>query len=163
EKVELFVNGKSLGFGMQSSNFLFTFKDVEWEPGKVTAIGFDKDGKQLVETEPGEIKAVGYDRNGKAITTDSIKTAGEPFAIKLTQHTAPDGLKADGADVAIVDVEVVDKQGRRCPTALTMINFALAGEAEWRGGLAQGPDNYILSKNLPVEGGVNRILIRSTT
>jgi hypothetical protein len=44
-----------------------------------------------------------------------------------------------------------------------LINFTLAGEAEWRGGIAQGPDNYILSKTLPVEGGVNRVLIRSTT
>jgi hypothetical protein len=29
--------------------------------------------------------------------------------------------------------------------------------------LAQGPDNYILAKSLPVECGVNRVLIRSTT
>lgn len=26
-----------------------------------------------------------------------------------------------------------------------------------------GPDNYILTKSFPVEGGVNRFLIRSTT
>src|SRR5262249_23947272 len=52
--------------------------------------------------------------------------------------------------------------GHRCPTVLNMINFALTGEAEWRGGLAQGPDNYILSTNLPVEGGINRVLLRST-
>jgi Fe-S cluster biosynthesis and repair protein YggX len=44
-----------------------------------------------------------------------------------------------------------------------MISFRLDGEAEWRGGLAQGPDNYILSRNFPVECGVNRVLIRSTT
>lgn len=162
EKVELFVNGKSLGFGTRSSNFLFTFTDVEWQPGKITAIGFDKDGNQLVETEPGEIRAVGYDKDGQAIAADSIKTAAPPFAIKLTPRTAPGGLKADGADIAIIDVEVVDKQGRRCPTALNTINFMITGQAEWRGGLAQGPDNYILSKNLPVENGVNRILIRST-
>ncbi len=63
----------------------------------------------------------------------------------------------------MVDVEVVDKDGNRCPTALNLINFTLSGEAEWRGGIAQGEDNYILSKNLPVENGVNRVLIRSTT
>ena len=49
------------------------------------------------------------------------------------------------------------------PTALNMIKFTIDGPAEWRGGMAQGPDNYILSKNLPVENGVNRVLIRSTT
>jgi hypothetical protein len=143
DKVELFINGVSKGFGEQSSRFLFTFKNVEWQPG--------------------EIKAIGYDVRGKKTTEDSKRTTGDPFAIRLTVHTAPGGLKADGADIAIVDVEVVDKDGNRCPTALNTINFELSGEAEWRGGLAQGPDNYILAKSLPVEGGVNRVLIRSTT
>jgi hypothetical protein len=38
----------------------------------------------------------------------------------------------------------------------------MSGPAEWRGGIAQGPGNYILSHSLPVECGVNRVLIRST-
>jgi hypothetical protein len=71
-------------------------------------------------------------------------------------------LRADGADLALVDVEVVDARGRRCPTALNMIDFSLSGPAEWRGGIAQGPDNYILAKSLPVECGVNRVMLRST-
>ena len=143
DKVELFLNGKSLGFGEQSSRFLFTFKNVAWQPG--------------------EIKAVGYDANSKNVTEDSKKTAGEPFAIRLTPHVGPNGFRADGADIALVDVEVVDKDGNRCPTALNLINFKLSGEAEWRGGIAQGPSNFILKKSLPVENGVNRVLIRSTT
>jgi hypothetical protein len=64
--------------------------------------------------------------------------------------------------MALVDVEVVDAQGRRCPTALNTLNFALTGPAQWRGGIAQGPGNFILSKTLPVEGGVNRVIVRST-
>ena len=143
EKVELFINGVSKGFGDQSSRFLFTFKSIEWQSG--------------------EIKAVGYDTSGKIITQDLKRTAGEPFAVRLTPRIAPGGLKADGSDVALFEVEIVDKQGNRCPTALNRIDFTLTGEAEWRGGIAQGPDNYILAKRLPVEGGVNRVLIRSTT
>jgi beta-galactosidase len=143
ERVELFVSGVSKGFGEQSKRFLFTFKNVEWHPG--------------------EIKAIGYDAKGDKTSEDTKKTAGTPAAIRLTPHTGPKGFVADGADVAIVDVEVVDKNGNRCPTALNVIDFTLSGEAEWRGGIAQGPDNYILSKSLPVEGGVNRVLIRSTT
>jgi beta-galactosidase len=46
---------------------------------------------------------------------------------------------------------------------LNLINFTISGNATWRGGIAQGTDNYILSKSLPVENGVNRVLIRSTT
>src|SRR5205085_1810171 len=101
--------------------------------------------------------------NGKKITEDAKKTAGAAFGIRLTPHTAPGGLQANGSDVEIVDVEVIDRQGNRCPTALNLINFQLDGPGEWRGGIAQGKDNYILSKSLPVENGVNRVLIRSTT
>lgn len=142
EKVELFINGKSQGSGIQSSRFLYTFKNIEWQPG--------------------EIKAVGTDASGKVLSEDKKKTAGEPVALKLTPMSAPNGFKADGSDVALVEVEVVDKDGNRCPTALNLVNFTLDGEAEWRGGIAQGPGNYVLSKALPVEGGVNRVLIRST-
>jgi hypothetical protein len=46
---------------------------------------------------------------------------------------------------------------------MNLITFNLDGPAEWRGGIAQGPDNYILSKSLPVELGVNRVIIRSRT
>ena len=142
EKVELFLNGKSLGFGEQSSRFLYTFKNVGWQAG--------------------EIKAVGYDANGKKITEATKKTAGNPAAIRLTPRVSPNGLQANGADVALVDVEVVDANGNRCPTALNLINFTLSGAGEWRGGIAQGENNYVLSKNLPVEGGINRVIIRTT-
>ena len=143
DRVELFVNGKSLGFGEQSSRFLYTFKGVEWQPGLLTAVG--------------------YDRGGRKLTEASKRTAGEPAAVRLTQRTGPKGLRADGADLALVDVEVVDAAGNRCPLALDVVNFTLTGPAEWRGGIAQGPDNHVLSKSLPVENGVNRVIIRSTT
>ncbi|HEV2862059.1 MAG TPA: DUF4982 domain-containing protein [Pyrinomonadaceae bacterium] len=143
DKVELFLNGKSLGTGEQSSRFLFTFKNVEWQPGTLSAVGYDPEGKKVAEA--------------------SKKTAGQPAAVRLTPRTGPRGFRADGADVALVDVEVVDAEGNRCPTALDVVNFTLEGPAEWRGGIAQGPDNYILSKSLPVENGVNRVILRSTT
>jgi hypothetical protein len=143
DKVELFVNGMSKGFGEQSSRFLFTFTGINWQPGVIKAVGYDLSGRKLCESEK--------------------QSAAEPYAIRLTPRTDPAGLQANGADLALVDVEVVDNQGRRCPTALNLINFTLAGPAEWRGGIAQGPDNYILAKSLPVECGVNRIIIRAGT
>jgi beta-galactosidase len=63
----------------------------------------------------------------------------------------------------LLEVEVVDALGRRNPTALFLGDFQLEGPAEWRGGIAQGDGNFILAKSLPVEGGVNRALLRSTT
>jgi beta-galactosidase len=140
-KVQLLLNGKSLGYGEQSNQFVFTFKNISWQPGVLKAISFDKAGKKLNE--------------------ESLTTAGEPVGLKLTPHVGPAGLMADGSDLALVDVEVIDAKGQRCPTALNMVNFTISGPAEWRGGLAQGPGNYILAKSLPVECGVNRVTVRS--
>jgi beta-galactosidase len=141
ERVELFLNGRSLGAGKQSLRFLFTYDGVAWEPG--------------------EIKAVGYDKTGAKVCEFAHVTAGDPVALRLKSVHGAHGLRADGADVALVEVEVVDAQGRRCPTALNMVAFTLSGPAEWRGGIAQGPNNHILAQNLPVECGVNRVLIRT--
>jgi beta-galactosidase len=109
------------------------------------------------------LRAVSYDAKGQKASEAEHQTAGPAAALRLTPMTSPAGLHADGTDLALVQVEAVDARGRRCPTALNRINFSLSGPAEWRGGLAQGPDNYILAKSLSVEGGVNRVLIRTTT
>lgn len=143
ETVELFLNGTSKGYGKRSDHFLFSFSDIQWEPGK--------------------IEAVSYDAGKKVVSRHQLTTTGEPAAIRLRLMQAPDGFKADGADMVMAEIEVVDNEGNRCPLANNMIRFNLTGPAEWRGGIAQGPDNYILSKKLPVECGINRILIRSTT
>ena len=142
-KVELFVNGKSVGEPVQEYQFLNTFKNVVFEPGT--------------------IKAVSYDKSGKELSSYSIETVGAPVAIKLTAMTSPAGMLADGHDLALIEVEVVDAEGRRCPLANDYIEFEVDGPAEWRGGIAQGPDNFILSEILPVEAGVNRVFVRSTT
>ncbi|HRU16140.1 MAG TPA: DUF4982 domain-containing protein [Anaerohalosphaeraceae bacterium] len=142
EKAELFVNDVSMGFGEQSSRFLYTFKDIEWKQGTIRAVGYDGEGNKVCETER--------------------KTAGKPQQIRLTARTGPRGFRADGADIVLIDVEVADAEGNRCPTAFHLIHFELTGPAEWRGGIAQGPENYILSKTLPVECGVNRVMLKST-
>lgn len=144
DEVELKLNGNSLGRGVQSHRFLFTFSAIQWESGELEAIGYSAGSVDVVATD-------------KRVTT------GEPAAIRLTTHTSPTGFHASGADIALVDVEVVDSNGVRCPTALNLIDFTLSGEATWRGGIAVGENNYILSTELPVENGVNRVLLRSTT
>ena len=108
------------------------------------------------------IEAVGYDSDGNERSRYAIRTAGEPAALKITAFQNPEGFKADGHDLAMIQFEVVDKDGQRCPLDNRTVNFTVSGEGEWRGGIAQGPSNCILSKALPVECGVNRALIRST-
>jgi len=143
ERVELLLNGKSLGKGEREYDFLFTFKDVAFDEGKLEAISYDTSGKELSRYE--------------------LNTVGDASKLKLTIIQGPEGFHADGADMILVQVEVVDKNGKRCPLDNRTVNFTLNGEAEWRGGIAQGKDNHILDTNLPVECGINRALIRSTT
>ena len=163
DSVELFLNGRSLGCGRQEYRYLFTFDSVVFEPGILEAVG--SDGSRY-----------------------KLQTTGEPYQLKLTAITNPEGTKADGADMVLFQVAVVDVQGRRCPLADQMIHFELQGEATWIGGIAtrnnqamQRPDdsnrdglldaaatknisdNYVGATSLPVECGVNRVLVRTTT
>ena len=138
DSVELFLNGKSLGKGKQSYRYLFTFDSITFEPGMLEAVGSDGSHYKL-------------------------ETVGEPYQLKLTAIENPEGTKADGADMVLFQVEVVDKQGRRCPLDNRMIHFEFNGEGQWIGGIATGrDDNYVGAMSLPVECGVNRVLVRST-
>jgi len=141
--VRLTLNGRDLGSARRTDGFVFTFDRIAWQEGELKAVGYDAGGRQVCETV--------------------LATAGKPAALRLTRVAAPHALYADGADLALLQVEVVDAQGRRNPVALDTVQFDLQGPAEWRGGIAQGPNNYILARELPVEGGVNRVFVRSTT
>jgi hypothetical protein len=143
DTVRLFLNGHEVGTARQSARFLFTFDAVAWAPG--------------------ELKAVGYDAHGKEVCAAVLATAGASAALRLTPIVSPQGLRADGADMALVQVDVVDAAGRRQPLADDTVDFDVEGPAEWRGGIAQGRDNHILARSLPVEAGVNRVLLRTTT
>lgn len=141
DAVELKVNGKSHGMGRQDYRFLYTFDSIPFEPGVVEAVVYDKDMKPVL--------------------TKSIKTVGEPKDLKLTLMQGPDGTYADGADLALVQFEVVDAEGNRCPLANDTVTFTVSGPMEWRGGVAQGKYNFAGAKSLPVEAGVNRVMLRS--
>jgi beta-galactosidase len=140
--VELFVNGKSQGVSTTPTNgYIFAFPQIKFVAGKISAIA----------------KA-----NGKVVAQDEIETAGVAKSLKLTLHVSPDGLQADGSDVAFFDVEAVDAQGRRCPTDEARVDFKLDGPAIWRGGYNSGKINSINNLWLDTECGINRVAIRST-
>ena len=176
DEVELFLNGRSLGKGERSYQYLFTFANIPYEAGRLEAVSY---------------------RGAREVSRYAIETAGKPHHLHVTTIENPDGFKADGADMAIVQFEVVDEQGRRCPLDNRMVHFNLWGEGRWLGGIAtqqgswpypsnqaateqkiplanssallDGPehpsvfDNFIRHLSLPVECGVNRVLVRSTT
>ena len=122
----------------------------------------------------GTIQAVGYDASGKQVCTHTLTSAGAAAAIKLTPTTAPGGFLANGADVAMFDVEVVDAKGQRVPTygpttkatdntpsGEPKITFAVTGPGTWRGGVNESMTNSTNNLYLYTEGGINRVFIRS--
>jgi beta-galactosidase len=124
----------------------------------------------------GSIKAVGYDASGKQVCQHTLTTAGAAAAIRLTKTTAPGGFLANGADVAMFDVEVIDATGLRVPTygpttkatnnqptGEPKITFTVTGPGTWRGGVNESMTNSTNNLYLYTEGGINRVFIRSQT
>ena len=142
KSVELFVNGKSLGVNTSPENgYVFSFREVEFSPGTLRAVG----------------------RNGgKPVAEQELTTAGPPTRIKLTSIVGPMGLQADGQDVALIDVEVVDGKGQRCPTDDGKIEFTCAGAGVWRGGYNSGKIDSTNNLYLNTELGINRVSVRAT-
>ena len=142
ETVELILNGKSLGLNSKpESGFIFAFPDVEFVPGSLKAVG----------------------RNGaKVVAGQELTTASAPAAIKLTAIVGPQGLQADGQDAAFIDFEVVDAEGRRCPTDDARVDFNCSGPCIWRGGYNSGKIDTTNNLYLNTECGINRVSLRST-
>jgi beta-galactosidase len=161
DKVELFLNGKSLGIQTKPTTFVDKFNGRA--PGSELLV----DGTGYVyafpdvKFVPGSLKAIAT-LNGKVVAQQELQTAGEPKAIRLTLHTGPQGLQADGSDAALIDFEVVDAQGRRCPTDEARVDFAVSGPVIWRGGFNAAKLNTTNNLYLDTECGINRVAIRST-
>jgi beta-galactosidase len=141
QEVELCVNGRSLGRAKPTDRYLFTFADVAFEPGEITAVAF-------IGNQP--------------VATQTKCTAGSPVALKVTPIVSPDGFEADGSDVALFDVEAVDEHGQRCPTFQHRVDFEIDGPGIWRGGYNSGKINSINNPYLDLECGINRVAVRST-
>ena len=141
ESVELIVNGKSLGVNSKpDSGWIFSFPNVEFAPGSIKAIGKNAD---------------------KVAVQQELVTAGAPAAIKLTPILGPKGLQADGEDIALIDFEVVDAKGVRCPTDDARVDFTCTGPGIWRGGYNSGKLESTNNLYLNTECGINRVAVRS--
>lgn len=107
DEVELFVNGRSEGIRRKADSHQF---HVMWQ----------------VEFQPGEIKVVAR-KDGKDVRSKTVRTAGAPYAIRLTPDRAT--IDSDGKSLCFVTVEVTDKDGNLCPLATNQIFFDIDGEA----------------------------------
>ncbi|HEV2834945.1 MAG TPA: glycoside hydrolase family 2 TIM barrel-domain containing protein, partial [Pyrinomonadaceae bacterium] len=103
-RVELFLNGKSLGVKKVEEN-----SHLEWK----------------VPYAPGVIEAVAT--GGSKELKSARETTGAPA--KLTLRADRQKIAANGEDVSVVTVEVLDDKGRTVPTANNLVSFKLDGPA----------------------------------
>ncbi len=140
DSVELFLNGKSLG-----SQKVEPLTHLEWK----------------VKYEPGVLEARGS-KDGKVILTEKRETTGDPVAIRLTSDRTE--INADGEDVAVLTVEVLDKDGRAIPTAHNKISFKVSGEGAFLG-VGNGDPNCQESDKEPERSlfnGLAQVIVQST-
>ena len=104
KQVELFLNGRSVG-----KKAMQPYSHLEWQ----------------VNYAPGTLSAVGYDDKGNISARTSIETTGEPAAIALEPDQK--AVAADGNDISLVTVKIVDAQGRTVPVASNNVTFKVSG------------------------------------
>ena len=118
DKVELFVNGKSLGA-----------KDVKK----------DSHVAWVVEYAPGAIEARGF-RGGQVVMTAKRETTEAPA--KLLMKADRQEASADGEDVVMFAVEVQDAQGRVVPVTDNVVKFRVSGAGKLIGVGNGDPTNH---------------------
>src|SRR5262249_9774446 len=91
-----------------------------------------------VKYAPGKLLAKGT-RNGRTLQT-TVETTGAPAAIALEPDRT--ATTADGADVSLVTVKIVDAQGRTVPVATNAVTFTLTGPARLLGAANGAPASH---------------------
>jgi beta-galactosidase len=140
DSVELFLNGKS-----QGSKKVEPLTHLEW----------------FVKYEPGVLEARGT-KDGKVLLTEKRETTGEIHSIRLTADR--NEINADGEDLSILKVEVLDKEGRVVPTANHIILFKISGEGAIIGVGNGDPNCQESDKALKrsVFNGLAQVIVQST-
>ena len=105
DNVELFLNGNSLGKKDMPRN-----GHLNW----------------LVNYAPGILQAIAF-KKGKKLET-KIETTGKPAEVVISPYKTT--MLADGKDATVINVKVIDKEGREVPDANNLIHFSLQGDAK---------------------------------
>ena len=113
DRVELFLNGTSLG-----AKDMPRLGHLEWK----------------VPYAPGKLEAKGY-KDGKLIASDVVETTGAATQIRLTPDRKT--MKANGEEVIMVEVALLDDKGRVVPYADNEVTFDVRGAGQV-GGVGNG-------------------------
>lgn len=107
-KIELFFNDTSLGVFY-----------IDHEKGKQLS------GEWQIPYQPGTIKAVAYDENDQVIATDMQSSFDDAANIILKPDKST--LKADGLDMAFVEISMTDKKGVPVRNAGNRVEVKVSG------------------------------------
>ena len=147
DEVALSVNGKNLGRKRMPRG-----GHLEW-----TAV-----------YQPGRVRAVGY-RNGKKVCEETVYTAGAPAALQAVADRTE--IRADGQDLAVLELSVLDERGRFVPTACLPVTVTVEGPVRILGagngdpafrGRERPEDPAARSFTIDTFNGLAQVLIQST-
>lgn len=142
DSVELYLNGRSLGvrrFDRKTTVYGADYRETTEAtgddktvtsgpyPGSYTSPNGSAGRLHLTWTVPfmpGKLVAVAR-RSGKEVARDTLRTAGEPVAVRLTPERRT--VTADGRSLVFVAAEVTDARGVLVPDADHSVTFAVRG------------------------------------
>ena len=141
DKVRMLLNGKEIGVldtnARENVHPPVVFKDVKFEKGTLKA-------EAII--------------GGKVVTTHEVTTPESAVKLVLTpQWAGVDEWKADGADLLMVHVSAIDKNGNLAVDFENEIEFSLEGDASIVG------EGYPWVKANPIvaEAGMSAVVLRS--
>lgn len=140
DEVELFLNGKSVGRKVNDANKLTTTWDVIYKEGKLSAVGYNASNK---------------------VKESSLVTTGKPA--KIIAKPLWTTLKADGADISIIELSIVDANGNLVPEANNIVSASVKGAGTFVGfdsGNMEYEGSYQASKRDAYRGRLN-VLVKS--
>lgn len=140
EDVELFINGISNGHGRQESKNLFTFDNIIFQPGTLTAVS--------------------YDTNGKEIGRYALNTSGVPAQLKLTVlDSSAVGHPLDPEET-VIQCEITDFYGKRCFADNRQVLFEIEELTDRLNVPVQPRENDVHIKQLKLNNGANCISVK---
>ncbi|WP_242137616.1 beta-galactosidase GalA [Sphingomonas sp. TREG-RG-20F-R18-01] len=140
DDIELLLNGQSLG-----RKPMPRLKHVAWQ----------------VPYVPGVIEATGR-RNGQVVLRERRETTGPGRRLRLAADRMT--IAADGRDVAVLTVELLDARGRPVPTANDALRFRVTGAGKLLG-VGNGNPNSLESDTAPQRAlfnGLAQLIVQST-
>lgn len=107
-RVELFLNGDSMG----------AF-DIDHAHGEKLTADYS------IAYAPGVLKALAYDEGGRVIAEDITRSFGDAARLEVSADKSV--VRADGRDIAYIEVSALDSDGNFCANAGNRVNVTVEG------------------------------------